>query len=329
MVKHCYGFGRLSGIPTVLTIHNAEYQGSFGWDKTNYIPQWDSWKRGMLEWNGSINPLASGVKCAWRVTTVSNTYLNEMRTSSNGLEAVFEYEKGKCSGIINGIDYDVWNPENDKYLNDHFNSSDFVEGKAKCKKLLCETFGLSVNKPLMIFIGRLVGEKSADLLPQVINDSFRYIGRNMNFLRLGSGEKHIEHRLDEMKRISLGDYSVYIGYNEQLSHLMYAGADFLLMPSRVEPCGLNQMYAMRYGTIPIVRRTGGLLDTVVDYGDPGGYGVTFNHASTGDITHAIHRSLEIYAQKDLFRRLQQKVMSLDFSWHKSAEQYLELYRNLQ
>lgn len=329
MVKHCYGFGRLSGIPTVLTIHNAEYQGSFGWDKTNYIPQWDSWKRGMLEWNGSINPLASGVKCAWRVTTVSNTYLNEMRTSSNGLEAVFEYEKGKCSGIINGIDYDVWNPEHDKYLNDHFNSSDFVEGKAKCKKLLCETFGLSVNKPLMIFIGRLVGEKSADLLPQVINDSFRYIGRNMNFLILGSGEKHIEHRLDEMKRISLGDYSVYIGYNEQLSHLMYAGADFLLMPSRVEPCGLNQMYAMRYGTIPIVRRTGGLLDTVVDYGDPGGYGVTFNHASTGDITHAIHRSLEIYAQKDLFRRLQQKVMSLDFSWHKSAEQYLELYRNLQ
>jgi len=329
MVKHCYGFGRLSGIPTVLTIHNAEYQGSFGWDKTNYIPQWDSWKRGMLEWNGSINPLASGVKCAWRVTTVSNTYLNEMRTSSNGLEAVFEYEKGKCSGIINGIDYDVWNPEHDKYLNDHFNSSDFVEGKAKCKKLLCETFGLSINKPLMIFIGRLVGEKSADLLPQVINDSFRYIGRNMNFLILGSGEKHIEHRLDEMKRISLGDYSVYIGYNEQLSHLMYAGADFLLMPSRVEPCGLNQMYAMRYGTIPIVRRTGGLLDTVVDYGDPGGYGVTFNHASTGDITHAIHRSLEIYAQKDLFRRLQQKVMSLDFSWHKSAEQYLELYRNLQ
>jgi starch synthase len=329
MVKHCYGFGRLSGIPTVLTIHNAEYQGSFGWDKTNYIPQWDSWKRGMLEWNGSINPLASGVKCAWRVTTVSNTYLNEMRTSSNGLEAVFEYEKGKCSGIINGIDYDVWNPEHDKYLNDHFNSIDFVEGKAKCKKLLCETFGLSVNKPLMIFIGRLVGEKSADLLPQVINDSFRYIGRNMNFLILGSGEKHIEHRLDEMKRISLGDYSVYIGYNEQLSHLMYAGADFLLMPSRVEPCGLNQMYAMRYGTIPIVRRTGGLLDTVVDYGDPGGYGVTFNHASTGDITHAIHRSLEIYAQKDLFRRLQQKVMSLDFSWHKSAEQYLELYRNLQ
>lgn len=329
MVKHCYGFGRLSGIPTVLTIHNAEYQGSFGWDKTNYIPQWDSWKRGMLEWNGSINPLASGVKCAWRVTTVSNTYLNEMRTSSNGLEAVFEYEKGKCSGIINGIDYDVWNPEHDKYLNDHFNSSDFVEGKAKCKKLLCETFGLSVNKPLMIFIGRLVGEKSADLLPQVINDSFRYIGRNMNFLILGSGEKHIEHRLDEMKRISLGDYSVYIGYNEQLSHLMYAGADFLLMPSRVEPCGLNQMYAMRYGTIPIVRRTGGLLDTVVDYGDPGGYGVTFNHAITGDITHAIHRSLEIYAQKDLFRRLQQKVMSLDFSWHKSAEQYIELYRNLQ
>jgi starch synthase len=123
MVKHCYGFGRLSGIPTVLTIHNAEYQGSFGWDKTNYIPQWDSWKRGMLEWNGAINPLASGVKCAWRVTTVSNTYLNEMRYMSNGMEAVFEYEKGKSTGIINGIDYAVWDPEHDKYLSDHYPDS--------------------------------------------------------------------------------------------------------------------------------------------------------------------------------------------------------------
>ncbi len=329
MVKYCYGFGRLSGIPTVLTIHNAEYQGSFGWNKTNYIPQWDSWKRGMLEWNGNINPLASGVKCAWKVTTVSNTYLNEMRFKSNGMEPVFEYEKGKCSGIINGIDYGVWDPENDKYLNDHYNVNSIERGKGKSKKILCETFGLSYDKPLFVFIGRLVGEKAADLLPQVINDCFRFIGRKMNFLILGSGNSNIEAKLIDLKKISQGDYNVYVGYNEKLSHLMYAGADFLLMPSRVEPCGLNQMYAMRYGTIPLVRRTGGLIDTVIDIGNQDGYGITFNEASVGDISNAIYRALDLYSQKDLFRILQKKAMSLDFSWHNSAKQYLDLYQNLQ
>lgn len=329
MIKHCYGFGKLSGIPTVLTIHNAEYQGSFGWEKTNYIPQWDSWKRGMLEWNGNINPLASGVKCAWRVTTVSNTYLNEMRYMSNGMEAVFEYEKGKCSGIINGIDYGVWDPEHDKYLSNHYSIETLEKGKGESKRMLCETFGLTYEKPLFVFIGRLVGEKSADLLPQVINDCFRYIGRKMNFLILGSGNTIIEDKLNELKRISQGDYNVYLGYNEKLSHLMYAGADFLLMPSRVEPCGLNQMYAMRYGTLPLVRRTGGLIDTVVDIGNAEGYGLTFNEANVGDICNAVYRGLEIYNQKDLFRRFQKKAMSLDFSWHKSAQQYLELYHNLQ
>jgi starch synthase len=151
----------------------------------------------------------------------------------------------------------------------------------------------------------------------------------MNFLILGSGNTAIEDKLNDIKRISQADYNVYLGYNEKLSHLMYAGADFLLMPSRVEPCGLNQMYAMRYGTIPLVRRTGGLIDTVVDIGDSEGYGITFNEASVGDICNAVYRALELYAQKDLFRRFQKKVMSLDFSWHRSAEQYLELYQNLQ
>jgi starch synthase len=203
------------------------------------------------------------------------------------------------------------------------------KGKGESKKLLCETFGLEYDKPLFVFIGRLVGEKAADLLPQVINDSFRYIGRKMNFLILGSGNTAVEDKLNDLKRISQRDYNVYLGYNEKLSHLMYAGADFLLMPSRVEPCGLNQMYAMRYGTIPLVRRTGGLIDTVIDIGDPVGYGITFNEASVGDICNGVYRALELYSQKDLFRRFQKKAMSLDFSWHRSAEQYLELYQNLQ
>ena len=174
----------------------------------------------------------------------------------------------------------------------------------------------------------MVGEKAADLLPQVINDSFRYLGRKMNFLILGSGEADVENRLLNLKSISMKDYDVYIGYNESLSHLMYAGADFLLMPSRVEPCGLNQMYAMRYGTIPLVRKTGGLVDTVIDLREQDGYGVTFNEASIGDITHAIYRALELYNQNEVFRSLQKKTMKLDFSWNHSAQQYVDLYHNM-
>ena len=328
MMKHCFGFKRLEGVPSVLTIHNAQYQGAFSWDKTMYIPHWDSWKRGLLEWNGSINPLAAGVRCAWNVTTVSNTYLNEMKSSSNGLESLFEYEKGKCSGIINGIDYQVWDSSHDTYINNHFTDSDVEVGKEKNKVLLCERFNLDPRKPLFVFIGRLVGEKSADLLPQVINDSFRYLGRKMNFLILGSGESNVEERLVNLKSISMKDYDVYIGYNESLSHLMYAGADFLLMPSRVEPCGLNQMYAMRYGTIPLVRKTGGLVDTVIDFDNQYGYGITFNDASVGDITHAIYRALDLYTQKDVFHSLQKTVMKLDFSWNHSAQQYIDLYYNM-
>ena len=173
----------------------------------------------------------------------------------------------------------------DHYIENHFSVTDVKEGKQKSKQLLCEKFNLDKDKPLIVFIGRLVGEKGADILPGVISDSFYYIGRKMSYLILGSGFPEVEDQLNELQKLSQNDYSVYIGYNEALSHLMYAGADFLLMPSRVEPCGLNQMYAMRYGTIPMVRRTGGLRDTVVDFGDKDGYGIVYNWAAVGDITH--------------------------------------------
>jgi starch synthase len=173
-----------------------------------------------------------------------------------------------------------------------------------------------------------VGEKAADLLNQVILESFQYIGRRMNFLILGSGEHEIEAALSETLKHSENDYNVYIGYNEQLSHRMYAGADFLLMPSRVEPCGLNQLYAMRYGTIPLVRITGGLADTVIDFGKEGGYGVTFQHASIGDITHAIYRAVELYQDQKQMKHLREKLMELNFSWDRSASEYLSLYESL-
>ncbi len=325
MVKHCYAYRQLGGIATVLTIHNAQYQGQTGMDKTVYIPEWDVWKRGMLEWAGAMNPLACGIRAAWKVTTVSPTYLEEMRHSAAGLEALLEYEKGKCSGILNGIDSVVWDPATDRYFEDHYDVATVEEGKQKSKAKLCELYNLDIRKPLITFIGRLVGDKGADLLPQVIEDSFYYIGRKMNFFILGSGLPEIEGRLQGIRELSRGDYNTYIGFDEGLSHLIYAGADFIMMPSRVEPCGLNQLYALRYGTVPVVRNTGGLHDTVIDYGDKDGYGIRFNHATASDMTHGIWRSVELYQQQEMLREIRQRMMHLDFSWESSVRAYLDLY----
>ncbi len=328
MVKYCFAYQSLAGIPTVLTIHNAQYQGWMGWNKSNYIPHWDGWQWGLLDWKDAINPLACGIRCAWKVTTVSWSYLDELRWMSNGLEALFEYERGKCIGILNGIDTIVWDPLKDTYLEKHFSLKTVDEGKLLNKKLLCKAFHLDIDKPLIIFIGRLVGEKAADLLPAVIGDSLYHIYSKMNFLVLGSGESWIEHQLENMRGSLMGYYNAKIGYNEELSHQMYAGADFLLMPSRVEPCGLNQMYSMRYGTIPIVRRTGGLIDTVKDFGEPGGYGVCFNYATVGEITHAVYRAVELYENKSAMKSIRKQIMQLDYSWNKSAGEYISVYESL-
>ncbi|MBL7698323.1 MAG: glycogen synthase [Chitinophagaceae bacterium] len=328
MMGNCYKYVSLRHIPTVITIHNAEYQGWMGWDKSIYIPPWDMWNWGRLDWNNTINPLASGIKCASRVTTVSPNYLEELKTMSNGLEALFEYEKGKCVGILNGIDSNVWDPQTDKYITHHYSVNDFEAGKAKNKMELCERFNLDFQKPLISFIGRLVGEKGADVLPSVIGDSFWHIGRRMNFLVLGSGNHHTERELERMLEQASGDYAVYIGYNEALSHLMYAGSDFLLMPSRVEPCGLNQLYSMRYGTVPMVRRTGGLKDTVIDYEDEGGYGICYNHTSTGDISQGVFRAVELYRTKKKLNANRETMMKLDFDWKTSVQKYIEVYEQL-
>lgn len=329
MMQHCYAYQHLKNIPSVITIHNAQYQGWIGWDKAHYIPSWDGWKWGQLDWQDTINPLASGIKCAWKVTTVSWSYLDELKYMSNGLEALFEFEKGKCVGILNGIDTAVWDPETDSYLDNHYNIAKAAAGKKANKEILCKQFNLAIDKPLIVFIGRLVGEKAADLLPQAIGDSLYYIGQKMNFLVLGSGEPHVEYQLESMRGSLMGYYNSQIGYNEKLSHHMYAGADFLLMPSRVEPCGLNQMYAMRYGTVPIVRRTGGLKDTVKDIGEPNGYGVCFNNASVGEITNAIYRAVTLYEDATKMEAITEQLMSLDFSWETSAQQYIEVYQSLR
>ena len=330
MIKYCYAFSHLSKIPTLFTIHNGQYQGWMGWDKSHYIPAYDSWKWGMLDWKKNINPMASAVRCAWKVNTVSQSYMEELRYNANGLEDLFEYEKGKCSGILNGIDTEVWNPETDDYLTSKFSIKTAAKGKRKNKEQLCTQFGLDIEKPLFTFIGRLVGEKAADILPDAISSSVYQHHGNCNFLILGSGEPAVESHLESVKRQLNGYISTYIGYSEPLSHVMYAGADFLLMPSRVEPCGLNQMYALRYGTMPLVRNVGGLKDTVVDFGDPGGFGIRFEQATVWDVTYSVGRAIDLYYnKKQQMKEMIDTMMNIDHSWESSAMEYIKLYQSLK
>jgi starch synthase len=328
MMQHCYAYNHLAGITTVLTIHNAQYQGWMGWDKVDYLPAWDTWRWGALDWDNMINPLACGVKCAKWVTTVSPSYMEELKYSANGLEKLFEYEQGKCVGILNGIDNTVWNPLTDTYILDNYSEEDADAGKALNKKQLCHEYGLDVEKPLFVFIGRLVGEKAADLLPQAIYDALLHSQGKMNFLILGSGDPAVEEQLSALTSQFTGYYNSTIGYNEKLSHQMYAGADFLLMPSRVEPCGLNQLYALRYGTVPLVRSTGGLKDTVVDIGDAGGFGIRFNNATVWDITYSIGRAVDLYEQTETLSAIRSQIMQIDHSWENSAGKYISVYQSI-
>lgn len=329
MMQYCYAFQHLAGVPTVVTIHNGQYQGWMGWDKSIYIPRWDLWKRGMLDWAGNINPLASGVKCAGKVTTVSQSYMEELRFSANGLEKLFEFEKGKCVGILNGIDNEVWDPSTDSYITAPYSVKNVTEGKEKNKQFLCDEFGLDITKPLFVFIGRLVGEKAADILANTIKRAIYNTGTNASFLILGSGETAVEWELQQMVGMYPGIFNAYIGYDEQLSHRMYAGADFLLMPSRVEPCGLNQMYAMRYGTVPIVRSTGGLKDTVVDMGDFEGFGIRFDNATIDDLDYSIGRGVSVFQDKDQMERMRTFMMQIDHSWEGTVNQYKQVYQSLK
>lgn len=331
MMKYCIAYRqKLGDVRTVLTIHNAQYQGWLGWNKSHYIPVYDNWKSGMLDWQNTINPLASAVKCADKVTTVSQSYMNELRESANGLEALFEYEKGKCLGILNGIDNEIWNPETDPLIVTNYGIEDVAEGKAANKVVVCEQFGLDTSKPLFIFIGRLVGEKAAEILPGVIGESIELHKQNINFIVLGSGEPGVEYQLQDLKELVPGNFGLYIGYNEALAHQLYAGADFLLMPSRVEPCGLNQMYALRYGTVPMVRNVGGLKDTVIDIGEPdgSGYGLIFNHASVWEVNQSINRAMGWYfEQPEIMLNARKKMMAIDNSWELSAQHYIDIYKS--
>jgi starch synthase len=329
MMTQCAKYAALKSIPTVFTIHNAQYQGQMGWDRLYWLPAFDPWKAGLLDWQHQINPMAAAVKCAWRVTTVSPGYMEELMVSAGGLEALFRQEAFKCSGILNGIDTALWDPATDGMLTEHYSSRNVVSGKKKNKDIICRVFHLDSRKPLFAFIGRLVWDKGADLLPDIIGRSVQETDGEASFLVLGSGDSHIAWRLEELKAHLNSQYNTFIGYNEKLSHLIYAGSDFMIMPSRVEPCGLNQLYSLRYGTVPMVRSTGGLKDTVVDFGDPGGYGIRFNHSSVWDVCYSVGRAMDLYRDARRLNELRHRMMKLDFSWIKSAQQYIDLYYSLK
>jgi starch synthase len=198
-------------------------------------------------------------------------------------------------------------------------------GKMANKADLCKRFNLDLRKPLFSFIGRLVYEKGADLLPVIFYKSL--IKENINILILGSGELKVEAELKSLDIPFKNSYASYIGYDEKLAHQIYAGSDFLLMPSRVEPCGLNQMYALRYGTVPVVRRTGGLKDTVIDIGD-GGCGICHDQASVEDVVYSIDRAVQLYKNKREFNEIRKKCMQIDHSWDISEREYLSLYQSI-
>lgn len=328
MAKYCFKYESLKEIPTILTIHNAQYQGQFSFEKLDDIPEFDPIHTGVLDWDDQINPLAAAIKTAWRVTSVSPNYMKELQYHANGLEGLLSHEYQKCLGIVNGIDDVHWNPETDPMMIKNYTSKTMLKGRKENKAWLCKEYDLDIKLPMFAFIGRLVYEKAADILPDVV-EAVLEEGLKLSILILGSGDPVVEQRLKDLQGKYPKQYNTFIGYKEELSHIIYGGADFLLMPSRVEPCGLNQLYSLRYGTIPIVRRTGGLSDTVIDMGDEGGFGICHNQASVFDIQYSIKRGIELYADQKKYKELQKKIIKIDNSWNHSAKQYLALYESIK
>ena len=326
MINHCPKYSALHAIPTVFTIHNGEYQGAFSWQQEYLLPPYYREQRGLLDWNNAINPMACAVKCCWQLTTVSQGYMEELRFRSNGLEWLFNNELAKSVGIINGIDNKVWDPKTDPLIEQNLKRS-LPAFKKKNKAALKKYFQFDDDLPVITFIGRLVGEKGAELLPELIG-RFLHSGGHAAFLLLGTGEPWLEATFREMQSRFSPYFDARLEYNEQMAHQLYAGSDFLLMPSRVEPCGLNQLYALRYGTVPIVRKIGGLKDSIVDIGIDNGYGITFDHYSVSSAFTGIVRAAQLYEDQEAFTTIRKRTIKLDFSWEKSAAEYLRIYRSL-
>ena len=319
---------------TVFTIHNLAYQGVFGKDTFEALDlPWDLWTMDALEYHDNFAFIKGGIAFADRVTTVSPTYAGEILTpeGGHGLSSTLLSHADRLRGILNGIDYHVWNPAGDPFIPQHYDATSF-HLKARNKTALQKRMGLTVDEGAMLFghIGRMVYQKGVDLIidnmPRLMQEA------DTQLVILGSGDHGMETAVAEAAGTYGGRVAAKIGYDEGLSHLIEAGSDAFLMPSRFEPCGMNQMYSLRYGTIPVVHRSGGLADTVVDTTPATALagtatGFSFGHADAGSLWRAMRRAIALYRRPAIWHeKLAINGMAQDFSWNNSAHHYLDCYQ---
>jgi starch synthase len=320
---------RWHAIPLIYTIHNLAYQGIFpawmlpvtGLPPTLFHPDG-------IEFYGALNLMKAGLLYADALTTVSPSYAEEICTPEFGvgLEGVLGSRRSALHGILNGADYAVWNPETDTAIAASYTAS-ALQGKAACKAALLRAYDLpeEVDTPLIGMISRLVDQKGVDILAAALD---RLLGMEVRLVLLGAGDPQYHDLLASQAAAHPERMGVRLEFNDALAHQIEAGSDCFLMPSRYEPCGLNQIYSMRYGTIPIVRATGGLRDTVTPYrGDTGeGTGFVFQEPTAEALLQAVQAALATYANRMAWQSLMRHAMAQDFSWEQSAKQYLNVYQ---
>lgn len=334
LLKDARDNGQWSNVPkTLYTIHNMPYQGVFGWDEfqlTNLPEEYFTFTA--LEFYGGMNLLKSGITFADYVSTVSETYSKEIRTESGGagLAGAIQMREGRVSGILNGVDYSEWTTEENPHLPAAYSASK-PAGKKQCKAALQKEFGLpeKARMPLFGAVTRLAPEqKGTDFILEAVEQLAERA--DIQFVLLGSGSKEMEKDFMEQAKKFPKNVAVKIGYDHALAHRIEAGIDFFLMPSRYEPAGLNQMYSLRYGTIPIVRRTGGLEDSVVDLDDSPSEanGIKFTGASTKELQVAMEKAVLFYKNPTLMKHFLKNGMTVDHSWKQKAKEYINLYQKI-
>jgi len=311
----------LARVPVMLTVHNLGYQGLFPPATLSTIglsADLFHWER--MEFHGVLNYLKGGLVYADRITTVSRKYALEIQTPEYGfgLDGVVRHRRSALAGIVNGVDYAHWDPATDRLIAKNY-SPENLAGKAECKRDLLKQFGLpeDLQRPLIGIVSRFAAQKGFDLIAQVAADLAK---ENVSLVALGTGEPEYESLFERLAHHFPKRIAVRIAYDNTLAHKIEAGADMFLMPSRYEPCGLNQIYSLKYGTVPIVRATGGLDDTI-----DAETGFKFERYDGADLLRTIHAALEAYRDKQRWQKMMLAGMSQDFSWANSARQYAELY----
>ncbi|MBE6753748.1 MAG: glycogen synthase GlgA [Ruminococcaceae bacterium] len=319
-----------SGIKTIFTIHNIQYQGKYGLELSEDVFGIPRDQRHIVEYDGCINLMKGAIETAHRVTTVSPTYAREILDPwfSHGLDPILREREWKLTGILNGIDTELYDPSTDGMIYRKYDCETFAEGKAENKRELQRRLYLPERPevPLIGMVTRMVSHKGLDLVRDILDDLL--YNNDIQFVILGSGDWEYESFFREMQERHKDKLVACFGYIPELSHKIYAAADLFLMPSKSEPCGLSQMLALRYGTIPIVRETGGLGDSITDSGDGEGNGFTFKSYSSGDMRYCIERAFMGFADKEGWSILVRRAMESDNSWGKSANAYIKLYKSL-